>query len=315
MGNWIREIPLKHGSLPLYSPPPLVSRHARSIIIVRRCSVSPFNSAPLLLFSKDSDRELVEFPIPISKKKKEPIHSSFREIRKLARFFSVFSNFSQDLYIVQRGFSFVVLLSLSEIGIGYGEGEGKASRGKIIWQIIIKGERKFTMLLESERAHRATFRKDESIDTKGERCWGALSKEKLWKYSEGGEEVIDSSISHSNPAGVISSGVLQWRGHRFALEQVAPVLVDTNDSPIRSLLFLRLPFRVFSLVPVSPTTIGHRWKSLRNPSHEIVSPSFLFSSFLANLKSRNLFSKVWILQVFTKVLFLFLFSFFLFFKL
>lgn len=171
------------------------------------------------------------------------------------------------------------------------------------------------MLLESERAHRATFRKDESIDTKGERCWGALSKEKLWKYSEGGEEVIDSSISHSNPAGVISSGVLQWRGHRFALEQVAPVLVDTNDSPIRSLLFLRLPFRVFSLVPVSPTTIGHRWKSLRNPSHEIVSPSFLFSSFLANLKSRNLFSKVWILQVFTKVLFLFLFSFFLFFKL
>lgn len=94
--------------------------------------MSPFNSAPLLLFSKDSDRELVEFPIPISKKKKEPILSSFREIRKLARFFSVFSNFSQDLYIVQRGFSFVVLLSLSEIGIGYGEGEGKASRGKII---------------------------------------------------------------------------------------------------------------------------------------------------------------------------------------
>lgn len=70
--------------------------------------------------------------------------------------------------------------------------------------------------------------------------------------------MIDSSISHSNPANVISSGVLQWRGHRFALEQV--VLVDTNDSPIRSLLFLRLPFRapVFSLVPVSPTTIGHR---------------------------------------------------------
>lgn len=72
--------------------------------------------------------------------------------------------------------------------------------------------------------------------------------------------MIDSSISHSNPADVISSGILQWRGHRFALEQVAPVLVDTNDSPIRSLLFLRLPFRapVFSLVPVSPTTIGHR---------------------------------------------------------
>lgn len=70
--------------------------------------------------------------------------------------------------------------------------------------------------------------------------------------------MIDSSISHSNPADLISSGVLQWRGHRFALEQV--VLVDTNDSPIRSLLFLRLPFRapVFSLVPVSPTTIGHR---------------------------------------------------------
>lgn len=72
------------------------------------------------------------------------------------------------------------------------------------------------------------------------------------------------------------------------------MLVDTNDSPIRSLLFLRLPFRapVFSLVPVSPTTIGHRWKSLRNPSsHEIVSPSFLFwllfLFFFVQLKIKN----------------------------
>ena len=98
--------------------------------------------------------------------------------------------------------------------------------------------------------------------------------------------MIDSSISHSNPADVISSGVLQWRGHRFALEQVAPVLVDTNDSPIRSLLFLRLPCSRPRFFPC-PSFPDDNWSSLKIVAKSFPRNCLLFSVFfLSNLKSR-----------------------------
>lgn len=90
--------------------------------------------------------------------------------------------------------------------------------------------------------------------------------------------MIDSSISHSNPADVISSGVLQWRGHRFALEQVAPVLVDTNDSPIRSLLFLRLPCSRPRFFPC-PSFPGDNWSSLKIVAKSFPRNCLLFSAF------------------------------------
>lgn len=182
MGNWIREIPLKRGSLFVLLR---VSRFARFYnnwpVLPRDLTA---DCTPLFV---DSFRKIPfaencwnsPLTTPISRKKNQ---CSLVSVKSGS--WPGFSRleFSTEI-CTQRGFSFVVVV-VKWNRIGYWQNNAN-------WQIIIWGE-SLLMWLESGRSHSLNeqrlgkmSRLITVLDTKGERCWGALSKERVWKYSGG----------------------------------------------------------------------------------------------------------------------------------
>lgn len=128
--------------------------------------------------------------------------------------------------------------------------------------------------------------------------------------------MIDSSISHSNPADVISSGVLQM-AIDLPSNRSPPCWSTQMTHPFDRCSFYVFPFAPpffpLSQFPQRQLVIVENRCEILLPTKSSLLRSFsgFFSFFfLSNLKSKILFSKVRTLQVFTKVLFPFLFFFF-----
>lgn len=170
MGNWIREVPLKRaGSL---------------FVLVSRDNNWPRDLTPDCTFVV-----LERFLSPIenwnSRYREEKTNAPYFPVESgiWARLFSVSSNFPRDLFHKASSERILFRCCWNRIL--------DEKRGK--WQNKLRNNysgRKFTTLLESERTHVSLneqrlgkmSRLITVSDTKGERCWGALSEEKLWKY-------------------------------------------------------------------------------------------------------------------------------------